>query len=276
MNPHVVWNVWRRIMKETSLQNALFDNYNGECDLDSLGLSNEEKVVAKYYAEHSEQAKWPVVNYRYRLVNSFLNALESGGAPLVLRSLLAKKVDVSELGAQFLDTQGWKDYGPYVYHYCVDALDFLLSSQVSKYPKGFRQLIGLEKCVAELMIRLSDLKTNYLKDSLLLQQLPFAIHFKSDVKISEWLRDKSTLGISEPEQGVEHFLVYMPDMTEVHRFTLLTPRAAELYSVLKTPCCFSALPELLEEKGFKSHTENDVTYLKMLASYQAIHIPDGL
>jgi len=276
MNPQIVWNVWRRIMRESVLQNALFNTAEADRNWNAFSFSNEEKMIAQDYAKNAERAKWPVVNYRYRLSNSFLNALESGGASMVLRSLLAKKIDIRDLGEEFLELKGWKDYGPYVYTYCFEALNFLLTHEATKEPNGLRELISLEKTVAELMIGLSKNQEKPTGNPLLLRREPSAMHYQSQVQLSQWLRDKSQLGITDTEKGIENFLVYLPNLDSTHRFTMLTPRAVELYQILENPCLYSELPALLENNGYAGSTDDDNDCLKALASYQAITIPGEL
>ncbi|CAM2171617.1 hypothetical protein PSAC2689_10583 [Paraburkholderia sacchari] len=124
MNPQVVWHVWRRIMREPELQNALFSPDEHARSLDRFGFTQDECDAAWAYARQGDRAKWFVTNYRFRLTNSFLNALETG-APLTLRALLGRGADIPALSRAFLDRHAWKDYGPYVHAYCLDALRFL-------------------------------------------------------------------------------------------------------------------------------------------------------
>lgn len=269
MNPQTVWQVWRRVMRETDLQHALFEK--GGRDLEPFGLTGEAREAALAYSREADRAKWFVLNYRYRLANSFLNALETG-APLVLRALLAKGLDLRALGEEFLDQRGWKDYGPYVYAYCQDALQFLAEHTVTEAPRGLRQLIGLESTVVALMIDLAA-RPRLTEADGLLRRTPMARHFRSKARLSAWMRDKKQLGRIELPDEVEHYLVYLPDLQGAHKYALLPARAAEIYQALAQSCDREALPKALERMGCAPTSAQDDEYLNVLASYRAIVMP---
>lgn len=270
MNPQIVWQVWRRIMREPDLQHALFDAAGEKCDLAFFGFSDAEREAAMAYANGADRAKWFVVNYRYRLANSFLNALETG-APLVLRALLAKGFDLRILGEEFLDRHGWKDYGPYVYTYCKDALRFLSEHVVTETPNGLRHLIGLEQTVVELLISLGA-SPQVARSGNTLARTPNARHYRSDVRLSVWMREKKLLGKADLVNGTEHYLVFLTDLENAPKFALLPARASEIYQALAQPCTFEQLPAALERMGYAPHTNQDEGYLKVLADYCAINL----
>ncbi len=269
MNPQVVWHVWRRIMRDTDLQHALFEE--GGANLVRFGLAGEAHEAALAYSREADRAKWFVLNYRYRLANSFLNALETG-APLVLRSLLARGFELRVLGEQFLNLRGWKDYGPYVHAYCGDALQFLATHQATEAPRGLRQLIGLENTVVQLLIGLAALPGPS-TDTDMLRRTPMARYFQSDVQLSVWMRDKKQLGKTDLPEGTEHYLVYLPNLDSAHKFALLPQRAAELYRALAQPCTREQLPQALERMGYAPSSAQDNEYLNVLAGYRAINLP---
>jgi hypothetical protein len=279
MQAQSVWNVWRRILREESLQQALFDPPDGKLQEDALlsvyGLRNDELTAACSYAEQADRAKWFVLNYRFRLANSFLNALEVG-APLVLRTLLNKGVDVNQLGCEFLDRHRWKDFGPYVYTYCAEALMFLECHEVSKEIKGFRDLIGLENIVITLMRDLSTLPPYPSAEAQLglLRLSPYAYRYSSDHHLSPVLRNKNILGHIDfeklPNHQQEHYLVYLPNPESLHKYVLLPQRAVEILAALADPCPCAQLPQRLEALGFVPHMEEDSLYIARLKSQRAV------
>jgi hypothetical protein len=256
-------------MRDTDLQHALFEE--GGANLVRFGLAGEAHEAALAYSREADRAKWFVLNYRYRLANSFLNALETG-APLVLRSLLARGFELRVLGEQFLNLRGWKDYGPYVHAYCGDALQFLATHQATEAPRGLRQLIGLENTVVQLLIGLAALPGPS-TDTDMLRRTPMARYFQSDVQLSVWMRDKKQLGKTDLPEGTEHYLVYLPNLDSAHKFALLPQRAAELYRALAQPCTREQLPQALERMGYAPSSAQDNEYLNVLASYRAIDLP---
>ena len=264
MNPQIVWQVWRRILREPELQQALFSA--APTGLERFGLDGEARAAALAYGAQAERAQWFVLNYRYRLANSFLNALETG-APMVLRALLAKGLDLRALGEQFLDQHGWKDYGPHVYTYCRDALGFLSVHAETAAPHGLRQLIGLESVAVELLLSLA---AGAACAPAGLARTSFAACYDSDARLSAWLRDKKQLGKADLAAGEEHYLVYLPDPEQALKFALLPPRALEIYRALERPCAPAALAGALAARGYAMHNEQDAACLKVLTGYRAI------
>lgn len=224
--------------------------------------------MANAYARMADRAKWFVTNYRYRLTNSLLNALDTG-APLTLRALIHKRLDLQELGEQFLDAQGWKDYGPYVYAYCADALDFLAGHAGTAGPAGLRDLIGLEASVVALMRGLATVPQAS-PDARLLHRTPRARDYRSAHRLSAWLRDKTQLGRGDLAAGVEHYLVHLPDLEGAHKLALLPARAAELLTALHTPCLRGELSIRLMSAGSTPLTAQDDEHLALLRSLKAI------
>ncbi|NRR30611.1 hypothetical protein HSX11_10470 [Oxalobacteraceae bacterium] len=271
MNPEIVWHTWRRIMREPALQQAVFKAPAADgAGLERFGLDGEARAAALAYGAQAEQAQWFVVNYRYRLANSFLNALETG-APMVLRALLAKGLELRELGEQFLDQHGWKDYGPRVYGYCRDALRFLSEHPATAAPEGLRDLIGLERTGVELLLSLADGGAATAPAPAILARTPWAACYRSEARLSAWMRDKKQLGKGDLAAGVEHYLVYLPDPAQALKFALLPPRALEIYQALQHPIKLAALPGALAALGHAEQTGQDQACLKALTGYRAVH-----
>lgn len=278
MQAQTVWHVWRRIMREVPLQQALFHPPGGkltEQALSGLGLKGEEAAAARAYAGQADRAQWFVLNYRFRLANSFTNALETG-APLVLRALLNKNADVNALGCEFLDRQGWKDFGPYVYTYCAAALDFLAAHPVSEAPKGLHDLIGLEGTVVALMRDMASQppQTAASEQQGPLRRSPRARSYTSAHRLTAALRDKKSLGrvdlVALPADQHEHFIVYLPDPQASHKYALVPPRAAQILAALEQPCPTAELPQRLQALGFAGRTDDDTLCLTQLRAQHAI------
>lgn len=281
MQAQSVWNTWRRIMREQPLQQLLFDHPADTLTDDQLhafGLAGDELQAARAYGLQADRAQWFVLNYRFRLANSFLNALETG-APLVLRALLNKGLDVNQLGCEFLEQQGWKDYGPMVYAYCAEALDFLAQHPDSENPAGLRALIGLEATVVALMRDLARLppyspQLEAQDGQGLLRRSPYARHFSSRHRLSTVLRDKKLLGRQDlallPGTEQEHFVVYLPQAEASHKYGLLPARAMEILQALDHPCTRDELPGRLQALGFAPAREGDTQCLQQLRAQRLI------
>jgi len=272
MNPQIVWHVWRRIMREPELQHALFAPDEPARSLERFDFTEEECEAAWAYAQQGERAQWFVTNYRFRLTNSFLNALETG-APLTLRALLARGADIPALSRAFLDRHAWKDYGPYVHAYCRDALRFLSEQPDVMAIAGLADLIEFERDTVTWLIALGAAPAPLEAGAPaagVIERTPLARYHRCSVRLSAWLRDKALLGKTPLVPGVEHYIVHLPDLQSAVRFALVPPRVAAIYDALDTPRTRASLSDVLRERGHAAHTDHDDECLAMLARCHAI------
>jgi hypothetical protein len=277
MNAQVVWNVWRRILREPELQHVLFTPGDAPPELARFGLDASQREVALAYAQQGDRAQWFVTNYRFRLANSFLNALETG-APLTLRALLGNGVDLMALSHAFLDRHEWKDYGPYVYTYCRDALRFVAEQPEVAGLAGFLDLLALERQAVDWMIELgsaSQLSGAASHGVGTLERTTLARYHCSSSRLSNWLRDKTQLGKVPLEAGVEHYFIYLPDLCSTVRFMRVPPRAAAIYEALGDAQPRTALPGLLIAAGHAGHTGQDDECLAVLERCNAVRPHTG-
>ncbi|MBT9569575.1 MAG: hypothetical protein IV106_00365 [Pseudomonas umsongensis] len=266
MDAEQVWRLWRRLLRDEMLQQQL---YEAQGAIEWLqNFPDNERAILHTYASQFERVKWFVENYQFRLVNSFINALETG-APLTLRALINIGLDLPTLSKAFLRQQKWFDYGPRVYGYCDAVLDFLLERQeLADYPQ-IRDLIGLEReCV--------HLYTGLVKASAVVpgqyQRTDSARIYQSSYALSQWLRDKSLLGRSSPEGTSQHILVYLPTPETSHKFTLISPRATYLYRCLEQPQSLVTLTQILGSTAAQPSGE-DIALLGKLHQLNAIRMP---
>lgn len=223
MDAKIVWDTWRKILRDETLQHQLITKKWQSADID--GFSTVECEVIAAYADNIDRAKWFIENYQFRLVNSFINALETG-APLTLRALLNRGTNIDTLSREFLRDHHWHDYGPRVYTYCRDALEWLMNSQI--WPGELLDLMGLEYQVVMLYLSLQapipahDRPAGYSYSGM-------ARIYQSQYRLSQWLRDKKSLGITMPQTGEENLLIVLPDLDSRHKYLLVPPRCAALY-----------------------------------------------
>ncbi|MCR4471354.1 hypothetical protein [Burkholderia sp. SCN-KJ] len=275
LDAQVVWQVWRRILREPALQHAVFSADPAKALDDSFGLHGEAREAALTYAMRADRTRWFVTNYRFRLANSFLNALETG-APLTLRALLALGCDVHASGNAFLDRCGWKDYGPYVHGYCKDALTFLRETLDSDRLRRVAPLIAFEESTVEWLIEQSRRPRGGVLDAArdaragLIERTHRARYHRSEMQLSAWLRDKTQLGVTLLVVGVEHYFIYLKDARSAVRFARVPARAVTLYDALEVPCTHAELSGALEQRGAGPLTEQDLQFLSMLEACHAI------
>lgn len=283
MNAQTVWLTWRRIMCEQPLAAAVLAGQVDELQ-QRFALTDDEYAVAREYAHEASGARWFVENYRFRMRNSFLNALENG-APLTLRALMADGHDVRELGARFLDTVGWRDYGPFVYTYCAEALAFLRNDDEAVRMAGMADLMGLEAAAVTMLRRVGAqgesarnagaTATQADDASIVWARSPYCELYRSSTQLAKWLREKGTLG-REPLPAVPGvYVAYYVDDERTHRFGMLPERAAQIYDALEQPADRGALNERLAARGAAPVTEADARAFELLRQCRAIDVSGG-
>ena len=261
MDAEQVWKLWRRLLRDETLQQQLFQAQGATQWLQHF--PEDERTILQAYAGQFDRVKWFVENYQFRLVNSFTNALETG-APLTLRALINIGLDLPTLSRTFLREHDWFDFGPRVYGYCDAVLEFLLQRQeLADYPE-IRDLIGLERECVHLYTGLMDVAApvpgRY-------QRTAQARLHHSRFALSHWLRDKTQLGRGPLEPACQHILVYLPNPEARHKFTLISPQAARLYADLEQP-------RLLEDLASHApHNGDDLAVLGKLHQLNAIRMP---
>ncbi|MDX7986306.1 hypothetical protein FE392_03005 [Xenorhabdus sp. 12] len=227
MDAKIVWHTWRKILRDEVLQRQLFDRQWQAQACDAFTLEEQEVIAA--YAEDIDRAKWFIENYQFRLVNSFINALENG-APLTLRALLNSGVEIPQLSREFLQAYQWHDYGPWVYSYCRDILNWLMTTrQTWAWPDPLVDLMGLEYQVVSLYLSLQH-GTPIGTSDVGYSQTGMARLYRSRFRLSQWLRDKKTLGLVTPPEGEEQLLITLPDLNSRHKYLLLPVRCAALFN----------------------------------------------
>lgn len=267
MDAEQVWRLWRRLLRDETLQKQLFGAQGTTQWLQHF--AHNDRTILEAYASEFGRVRWFVENYQFRLVNSFINALETG-APLTLRALLNVGLDLPTLSKAFLREQAWFDYGPRVYSYCDAALGFLLRcDELSGHPQ-IRDLIGLEReCVA--------LYTGMLKvDSVAhgcYQRTRSARVYRSQHALSIWLRDKSQLGHGTLTLSNQDILIYLPTPTARHKFALISPRAASLYHFLEQPRSPASMAMVASPIHNHLISGEDMALLDRLRQLNAIRIP---
>jgi hypothetical protein len=236
MKAQIVWNTWRRILRDETLQATILAN-KGNLSGKLEGFSAAEIEVIEAYADDYDQAKWFVENYQFRLVNSFINALETG-APLSLRALMAKQVDLPEFSKKFLRDHEWRDYGPYVYSYCKDVIIWLTKEQQAlNLDDAIIDLLALEEKSVDLYLSLRDgVPSDDKATTADIVTTNMSMVYQSKHRLSDWLRRKSDLGKTELDTVCENYLVVLPTLTARHKYSLINKRSIELITTPPQDC----------------------------------------
>jgi hypothetical protein len=221
-----VWAVWRRILREPELHTRMFAP---GFDPRRLGLDDSDAEVVRAYSTSPAGVRFFVASYRYRMVSSFVNALETV-APLTHRALRAREVDIDRLAREFFDATGWLDHGPYVVGFAAAILDQLaFRAEVVAVP-GMRDLIRLEQAGADVLRQAAGSEPS-VPDLV----NPWLRIVRCDRDVSGWLRVPSDLGRSVPPNGPRPFAVHLPALDRPYRIAALSESGVELLERLRRP-----------------------------------------
>ncbi|GFM81617.1 hypothetical protein PSCICN_23090 [Pseudomonas cichorii] len=268
MEAEQVWKLWRRLLRDENLQAQLFSASGATQWLE--GFNSSDCKILSVYAQQFDRVKWFVENYQFRLINSFLNALETG-APLSLRALLHIGLDLNVQSKAFLRHKEWLDYGPRVYTYCEDALDFLAEvEELQAYPE-ILDMMRLERESVRLYRGLVN--PQELQPDNCYQRTPTARVYETRYALSGWLRQKDQLGLSRLPEKTEQVLIYLPNPQARHKFTLISPRAAYLYKCLEQHQFPAGLSLLLNADSASTLSSEDLALLGKLEQLNAIRMP---
>lgn len=282
MQAEKVWQVWRRIMREAPLAEAVHSGAVLERAWE-LGLGEEEARIAGAYADSGKRAEWFVTNYRYRLVSSVGYALETC-APLTWRVLMAHDFEPRELGERVLDGIGWQDDGPFVYRMTARILAFL-DRELSPNVHGLADTIAVDRASVALIRTLSTApEESPLRSSGRLDEAAIEKHAsasdeaplvctgmgaiaKTAHQLSDWLRKPAAIGREALTAGPQTFLVYLPNFESTRKIARLSMLGSSVFELLEKPCSRGAIEAALgREAGDTALTK----ILRQLLAYGVV------
>lgn len=274
MNAQTVWNVWRRILKEGDFKDYLFTSSSSAL-AKRFALNEEELEIAKAYAANPQRTLLFITNYRFRLTNSFTNALNIG-APLTLRALIAQEISINTVAKQFFDTIVWHDYGPNVLTLCDAALRFIKDNVIIDGIEGLSSLIDLEAASVSLIRQMAS-KSEINPNMLSTKQDKISLNSNNIVvttshTLTPWLKNKSLLGRSKLKLTPQHFLIYIPALDKAYKVAGLSQRGVQLLKVLTKLMTRKELNNQLNSAGFSLLRPEDDLIISRLLSYNVISI----
>ena len=225
MDACMVWNVWRRILRDPDVHERMFDDgYDPIVE----GFTPDEAQVVRDYAASRSGTQFFIANYRYRMTRSVFNALEMV-APLTRRALDANEFGWDAAARQFLDEAHWADQGPYVVTFGAAILDHLgARPDVARIP-GLLDLIRLERAVADVL-RAAARGGPPAATGQAWRVNPWLKVVGCDTDLSGWLRTAGELGRTVPPARPRQFGVYLPAADRPRRIVALPRQAVLLLS----------------------------------------------
>ena len=231
MDAEQTWHVWRRILREEPVRAAALSG-RIETMAEPLGLAEADVAVVRAYTESPAGMTMFAESYRYRMISSFFNALETAG-PLTRRVLTTRGHDLDELALTVLDGGGWFDHGPFVYTFGGQILDHLAAQAQGAGERGLTDLIGLERAGVDMIRAAADAPAGPSAAPGCWRALPWLESYDSATDLSTWLRDPLGCGAEEPPAVARHYVVYLPSLTAARRIVSLPRRAMRLLSALR-------------------------------------------
>lgn len=267
----MVYGVWRRILREAPLAEAMFDDAVDDAALARrFALSAPECAAVRAYAATPKPTRMFILNYRFRMVGSVQNALESA-APLTYRAIKGAGLDLKALATEFLDRDGWRDDGPFVVGYCARVLDFLADAPATAQPAGLRDLIALDRATAGLIRSLADRPQAAAPDDGRLHVTGRAVAVETAHDLSPWLRSTARIGQDDLPAKPSAYLSSMPDLAASPKLSGLPLRAAHILAALDAgPVHRQGLRQRLADAGHPQDTPQDDALIARLAERGAI------
>jgi hypothetical protein len=225
MDARMVWDVWRRILRDPDVHERMFDD---GYDPTVAGFTPDEAQVVHKYAASPSGTRFFIANYRYRMTRSVFNALETV-APLTRRALHANEFDLDAAARQFLDETHWADHGPYVVTFGAAVLDHLgARPDVVRIP-GLLDLIRLERAAADVL-RAAAQGDPPAATGRAWRVNPWLRVVDCDTDLSGWLRTTGQLGRTVPPARPRQFGVYLSAADRPRRIVVLPRQAVLLLS----------------------------------------------
>lgn len=227
-----VYATWRRILREPPLADAMFDPAVDDETLGRrFGLDEDGIAAVRAYAATPKPTRMFILNYRFRMTGSVQNALETA-APLTMRALKGKGLDLRMLAEGFLQADHWQDDGPFVVGYCARILDHLADHPDTGSPAGLRDLIALDRATAGLLMRLADTPPEPAVPAGHVGLTGRAVAVTTSHDLAPWLRSAAALGRADLPARPAAYLVAMPDLAAAPKVSALPLRAADMLAAL--------------------------------------------
>lgn len=273
MEARTVWRVWRRVLREEPLQDAMFSGRLIE-QAESLQLAPAECEVAEHYARTPAGTRFFITNYRYRMISSFINALETS-APLTHRLLRAHSVDLDALATRFLDTVQWLDFGPYVYTYGGRILSYLLEHPDLPALHGLPELVAIEQAGVRITIDAAHAPSSDAPDNTgpgpgAYRAIGPVATVQCALDVSTWLRDGSKLGREPALSQPRWYLVYLRAPHLQRRIVAVPPLAVDIVAALRTPRSSTQLTAELDDMNSQRRPAEELALLPKLVDLGVI------
>jgi hypothetical protein len=238
----LVWDTWRRILTSDELVELVL--HSKDRDPAPPGLAADEMAIFADYASTPIATDTTIGMYRRGLVRNALAALNL--VPLTHRLLYTSELDVSAVAADFVQSIGYRDYGPNLWRIAGGFIAHL--AKLPTFSSRLRQdVLALDTAAIALVRRLGEswpalwpetaaLNPSSARDSDRYVASHAAVVASSNYDLTPWLEDPLNFVVdAEFEPSTRHWLVYVPAAEAAHTYAELSERAARAFTLLSVP-----------------------------------------
>ncbi|MVT55908.1 hypothetical protein GPL17_36615 [Bradyrhizobium yuanmingense] len=267
MDAQLVWDTWRRVLTDDRLANWVMDPNPRAQDLH--GCTATELAILADYAGTPAPTESNIGMYRRGLVRNALGALDL--VPLTRRLLHASGLDIEAVAAEFVQSSGYADNGPYFWRTAAAFVAYL-TGRPEFFARARQDVLAIDAAAIALARRLGEYAPPTWPNTAAeafsagtsprnLRSTRFVAHpaatmISSSCDLTPWIESPFDF---DPGQDLEaserHWLIYLPAAEAGHEYAELSQRAARLFDVLRFP---KSLVEL-------STALNDVPYANVLS-----------
>jgi len=179
--------------------------------------------------------------FRRGLVRNALTSLHL--VPLTRRLLLSAGVDEREVAADFTQSTGFRDDGPYLWRTAAGFVAYLAALPEFARP-SWQDVLAIDRASIALVRRLGETPPaiwpddaaralRAARESGRLVASRAAVVASSNFDLTSWLENPLTFDAHEDlERSAKHWLIYVPNAEAAHTYAELSERAARVFSLL--------------------------------------------
>lgn len=248
MDAQLVWNTWRRILKDDQLVDWVLrptDSRSGQVS----GLSAGEMAILADYASTPVATDSNIGMYRRGLVRNALAALSL--VPLTRGLLYGSGLDVEAAASDFVQFAAYRDDGPYFWRIAGGFITYL--SKLPQFATELQQdVLTLDAAAVELAIRLgksapevwpataagafSESGWRAGSESARFVACRAAVALSTSHDLTGWIENSEDF---DPDEALapsrRHWLIYFPAAEAARAYAELSDRTISVFDLLSTP-----------------------------------------
>lgn len=248
MDAQLVWNLWRRILRNDHLVAGVFDGARDEAT-QVAGLTADERAILTDYLSTREATDTNIGMYRRGLVRNGLAALAL--LPMTQRLLDASGLDQDAVAEDVARAAGYADRGPNVWSIAGDFAAHLATLPEFDGPVQ-QDVLALDAATAALARRLgaqqpvawpeeaaatvSGDDPSVGRGSTRFVTGGAAALASSRHDLTAWIENQDDFDAGqELDVSPRHWLIYFPAVEASHTYAELSPRAGRVFTLLSVP-----------------------------------------